>query len=428
VRCEASLPSCWLTQKDPLQDRFSPSQLDTMHNSSSRRSRGVLDAYRAVNGRSPAALSGDDGTWLYVGSLLENAASLPTLERQPYLDIVGRTIRGVIGEELWRTGHRTDPPELRSDSSLEGRLRVFCEVIEDAGAPEVSDAVLSAYLLASTQISAMERGRIEAVRGRLAWKRGDLDAAEERYRHVALAARRMRSDELRVRAWSGRAVVARLRGNYPASRRYGQHAIILAERSGLHRLASLAHHALMVAAAVGKEFESAVEHGWQAYLNAEGDLTLESGALGNIGQLFLDAGHPSTAIAAFRAAIARHPSDRIVVPALGGLAVAAARLDLPELVSTATNEILLRDGSGATTYDVATAMLDLARAYLTLGDDMRAEEFRARAHALALSRGFPEIVYYSKEASRAQRNAPRERILTPRMESLAADVLHLISV
>jgi tetratricopeptide (TPR) repeat protein len=411
-----------------LQDHFVLSQLHRMKNSSSRRSRGVLDAYRIVNGRSPAALACDDGTWLYVGSLLENAASLPGVERQPYLETAARTIRGVIGEELWRSGHRTDPPELRSDSSLESRLRVFCEVIEDAGALEVSDAVLSAYLLAGANISALERGRIEAVRGRLAWKRGDLDGAEERYRHVAMTARRMRSDELRVRAWSGRAVVARLRGNYPASRRYGQHAIILAERSGWRRLASLAHHASMVAAAVRKEFDSAVEHGWQAYLNAEGDLTLESGALGNIGQLFLDAGHPSTAMAAFRAALVRHPSDRIVIPALGGLAVAAARLDLPMLVSTATNEILLRANSGATSYDIATAMLDLARAYMTLGDDTRAEEFRARAHALAVSRGFHEIVYYAKETSRAQRTTPPERPLTPRMESVAADVLHLVSV
>jgi tetratricopeptide (TPR) repeat protein len=399
-----------------------------MKNSSRRRPRGVFDAYRLVNGRAPAALAGDDGTWLHVGSLLENAATLPVAERQPYLETVALTVRGVIGEELWRSGHRTDPAELRHERSLESRLRVFCEVIEDAGALEVADAILNAYVIAGADISPLEHGRIAAVRARLAWKRGELDIAEERYRRVAMAARRLGSDELRVRAWSGRAVVARLRGNYPASRRYGQHAIILAERSGLHRLASLAHHALMVAAAVGKEFESAVEHGWQAYLNADGDVSLESGALGNIGQLFLDAGHAATAMAAFRAALARHPSDRIVVPALGGLAIAAARLDLSELVSSATNEILLRAHSGATAYDVATAMLDLTRAYEVLGDEVRADHFRERARALATSRGFHEILHYTSEAARMQRTAPRERTLSPRMESVAADVRHLVGV
>jgi tetratricopeptide (TPR) repeat protein len=396
---------------------------------SGRRSRKVLDAYRTVNGRSPASLAGDDGSWLHVGSLLEHAAALPEDERGPYLEIVAKTVKRAIGDDLWRTGHRMDPPQLRNDTALESRLRVFCEVIEDAGALELSDAILCAHLAADAGMSPVECGRIEAVRARIAWKRGELDVAEERYRRVAMMARRIRSDELRVRAWIGRAIVARLRGNYPASRRYGQHAIVLAERSGLHRLASVAHHTLMVAAAVGKELESAVEHGWQAFLNADGDVMLESGALGNVGQLFLDAGHPATAMAAFRAVLARRPSDRIFVPALGGLAVAAARLDLADVVHVATDDLLARfdTNAGATAYDTATALVDLTRAYVTLGDRVRAEEFRGRAHALAVSKGFHEIVHHTREAIR-QRTAPRESALSPRAQSVAADVRHLVSV
>jgi tetratricopeptide (TPR) repeat protein len=399
-----------------------------MENPSSRSARGVLDAYRSVNRRSPAALSLDDGTWLYVGSLLEHAAPLPDEERNEYLETVCRTVRGAIGEESWRMGHPTDPVELRNARSLESRLRVFCEAIEDAGALELSDAILNAYLLAGVDVSTMECARVEAVRARIAWKGGQLDVAEERYRRVALIARRTGSDELRARAWIGRAIVARLRGNYPASRRYGQHAIMLAERAGLRRLASLAHHALMVAAAVGKEFDAAVEHGWQAYQNGEGDVTLETGALGNIGQLFLDAGHPETAMAAFRGVIARHPSDRIVVPALGGLAVAAARLGLRDLVNSTRHEIRRREQAGATAYDVATAMLDLTRAYVTLGDDALAEEFRKHAHALAISRGFHEIAHHTRESIRTQRSQPRERVLSPRSESVACDVRQLVGV
>jgi tetratricopeptide (TPR) repeat protein len=361
--------------------------------------------------------------------LLEHASILAEDERGPYLEIVAKTVKRAIGDDLWRTGHRMDPPQLRSNSTLESRLRVFCEIIEDAGALELSDAVLCAYLLADVGINPVECGRIEAVRARLAWKRGELDVAEERYHRVAMSARRLKSDELRVRAWIGRAIVARLRGNFPASRRYGQHATVLAERSGLHRLASLAHHTLMVAAAVGKEFESAVEHGWQAYLNADGDVMLESGALGNVGQLFLDAGHSATAMAAFRAVLARQPSDRIALPALGGLAVAAARLDLPDVVHMATEAILARfkANAGATAYDTATTLVDLTRAYFALGDDARAEEFRAQAHALADSKGFHEIVHHTRGAIR-QRNAPRERVLSSRIQSVAADVRHLVSV
>jgi tetratricopeptide (TPR) repeat protein len=394
---------------------------------SGRRSRKVLDAYRMVNGRNPASLAGDDGSWLHVGSLLEHAAVLPEDERGPYLEIVAKTVKRAIGDDLWRTGHRMDPPQLRNDIALDSRLRVFCDIIEEAGALELADAILCAYLAADMGISPIESGRVEAVRARIAWKCGALDVAEERYRRVAITARHIGSDELRARAWVGRAIVARHSGNYPASRRYGQHAIVLAERSGLHRLASLAHHTLMVAAAIGMEFESAVEHGWQAYLNADGDVALESGALGNVGQLFLDAGHPTTAMAAFRAVLARRPSDRIVVPALGGLAVAAARLDLPGLVQTATDDIVARAHAGATAYDVATTLLDLTRAYVILGDHVRAEEFREQAHALAVSKGFHEIVHHTREAVR-QRTAPRECPLSPRVQSVAADVRHLVSV
>lgn len=394
---------------------------------SGRRSRRVLDAYRTVNVRSPASLAGDDGSWLHVGSLLEHASILAEDERGPYLEIVAKTVKRAIGDDLWRTGHRMDPPQLRSNSTLESRLRVFCEIIEDAGALELSDAVLCAYLLADVGINPVECGRIEAVRARLAWKRGELDVAEERYHRVAMSARRLKSDELRVRAWIGRAIVARLRGNFPACRRYGQHATVLAERSGLRRLASAAHHTLMVAAAVGQEFEFALEHGWRSFLNADGDVSLESGALCDIGHLFLDSGHPTTAMAAFRAVLARRPSNRIAIPVLGGFAVAAARLDLPEQVLIARDDILERANAGATAYDVATALLDLTRAYVILGDNVRAEEFRDRAHALAVSKGFHEIVHHTRDAI-CQRTTPRERMLSPSAQSVAAGVRHLVSV
>ena len=392
-----------------------------------RRSRKVIDAYRTVNQRSPASLDGDDGSWLHVGSLLEHAGLLPEGERAPYLDIVAKTVKRSIGADQWRAGHRTDPPQLRHGDTLESRMRVFCEVIEDAGAFELADAVLCAYVGADARISRVECGRVEAVRARLAWKRGALDVAEDMYRGVAMAARRLHCDELRVRAWIGRAIVARLRGNYPASRRYGQNAIVLAERSELRRLASTAHHTLMVAAAVGKEFDAAVEHGWHSFLNADGDVTLESGALCDIGHLFLDSGHPTTAMAAFQAVLARKPSNRIAIPVLGGFAVAAARLALPEQVLIATEDILARANSGATAYDIATALVDLTRAHLAIGNEVRAETFREQAHALAVSKGFHEIVHHTNEVVR-QRTAPRECVLSPRVQSVAADVRHLASV
>jgi tetratricopeptide (TPR) repeat protein len=341
----------------------------------------VLDAYRVVYKRSAHVLDADDGSWLNVGALLEHAAMLPADERSNYLETIARTVRSVIGDAAWELGHNTDPPAARTNQSLESRLRVFCEAIEDAGALEVSDAILAAYVAAADAMSPLERARVEAVRARLAWKRGDLDVADERYRRVALAARRTDSDELRARALNGRAILARLRGNYPESRRYGRRAVAVAERSGLNRLASTAHHALMVAAAKAEMFDVAVAHAWKAFLRADKDSTLESNALGNIGQLFLDAGHPDIALSAFLSVLDRKPADRIRVPFLGGLAIAAARLGRRDIIDRITAEFVAGTASTAPPYDVASTALDLSRAHQILHNDAYVEKFRARSLA-----------------------------------------------
>jgi tetratricopeptide (TPR) repeat protein len=392
------------------------------------RSNTVLAAYRAANKRSAHVLSSDDGTWLQVGALLEHAAMLPVNDRTTHLEAVARTVRTSIGDTAWRLGHRSDPPTIRDEHSLESRLRIFCEVVEDAGAIEVSDAILAAYIAAAVAMSPVESARIEAVRARLGWKRGDLDVAVERYRRVAQVARRIDSDELRSRAWNGRAIVARLRGNYPESRRCGRRAVALAEGAGLNRLASAAHQVLMVAEAVANAFDLAVHHGWQAYLRAEKDTALEAAALGNIGQLFLDAGHPETALSAFLAVLAREPADRIRVPALGGLAIAAARVGRPDIIDRVTAEFTTGTASNAAPYDVATAVLDLSRAHRTLHNTVSAERFRTRAREIALQFGYHEIVHHTTESVRVQDALPRVRALSPKIETVAIEVRHLAGV
>ena len=357
------------------------------------RPQSVLDAFRAAAARHAVGL--DDGTWVKVGTLLEHAALLPRDERGLHLALVAIIVREVVGEAAWRVGHPTDPNVPADCESLEGRLRVYCETIEDAGALEVADAILAAYVAATGDGAGLECARVESVRARIAWKRGDLDVAGERYRRVAVRARRLHSDELRVRAWTGDAIVARLRGNFPESRAKGRRAVELAERAGLQRLASIAHQSLMVAEAVAGRFAAAIDHAWKAYLCAEGDTVMESAALGNVGQLFLDAGDPTTATTAFRLVMQRRPPARILVPALGGFALAAARLRALEELEWATTEIAVRTESGAAPYDVATVMLDLARAYATIHDRTRTEALQHRARELARTHGFHEIEHHA---------------------------------
>lgn len=387
----------------------------------------VLAAYRTAASRNAVAL--DDGTWLQVGLLLEHATWLAPDARAEHLRRAASTVRRSIGEAAWRDGHPTDPQPPSSETTLDGRMRLYAEVIEDAGAIVIADAVLVAYLAADPSIAPLEVARVDAVRARLAWKWGDLDVASERYRRVAMEARRLRSDELRVRAWIGMAIVARLRGNFPASRAAGKRAVALARRAGLPGLESGAHHLLMVADAVAGEFAAAIDHAWHAYLCARGNATLESAALGNVGQVLLDAGHPAIARMAFRAVIRRRAPARIVLPALGGTAVAAARLGDGELLERTRLEMDACANAGAAPYDVASACLDLARAYASMHDRPRTAELQARAMQLARAHGFYEIEHHADLLMKEMAEAPPvERALPPWIETMAGALRELAAV
>ena len=371
-------------------------------------------------------LSQDDGQWLRVGVLLENSRLLPPDDRGTHLSTVTDAVRSALGPARWAEGHRMDPERPPTEATLEGRLRTYCEIVEDAGALLLSDAILAAYVEADPSITPLEEARVEAVRARLAWKAGELDVATERYRRVASVARRLKSDELRVRTLVGDAIVARLTGNHPRSRELAAKAVRLAERRDMRRLASLSSLTLMVALAVARDFGVAVQHGWRAYLLASGDPMMESEVLGNVGQLFLDAGHPETAAAAFRAVIARSPTDRILLPAFGGLAVAASRSGHADVVGWVQRAIESRARAGATAYDVASGYLDLARAWrhLRVLDD--AESARRRALDLARQYRFHEIEHHARVQVDA--TAPAPQPLPASAEEVADAVLHLVGV
>jgi tetratricopeptide (TPR) repeat protein len=414
-----------------LQDATDFNEIETMRSTPIRTARRrVLDAYRETHAQNAALAESDDGSWLPVGSLLEHASLVPEADRGPILAAVRENVLTSIGRATWDAGNSTDPSPPRDDDTLEGRMRSYCDLFEEAGALDVADAILVAFVAADHAISSLERGRIEAARARLAWKRGDLEVASERYRRVTIAARKEHSDELRVRAWNGEAIVARLRGNYPRCRALGEKAAALADEVGLMRLASLAHHTLMVAEAVRGAFPAAIDHGWQAYIRAEGDCSLESAALGNMGQVFLDAGHPETAVAAFAAVMRREPPNRVLLPALGGLAVAAARLHSVILLHTATSDILRRAEllARSAPYDLATAMLDLTEAHAIIGDASSATAFRRRTALLAEAHGFHEIAIRAERLPDVPAPAPLQRVLSSRAEAVAGRVRCLVSL
>ena len=384
----------------------------------------MLDAYRQTHSEVRDALATDDAQWVQVGALLENASLLPAAQRQTHLTVVAESVRTTLGFSRWSEGHHVDPVRPASDESLMGRFRTYCEVVEDAGALTLADAMLEAYLNADPTVDSIERGRVEAVRARLAWKAGDLEAAEERYRRVADAGRREGSDELKVRALIGQAIVARLSGNYPRAREQARRAATMAERGQMRRLAAGAYQLLTVGSAVAQDFGASVAHGWRSYLHSIGDATMESEALAIVGQLFLDMGHPTPAAAAFRAVISRAPADRILLPSLGGLALAGARMGSHTTVALAHEVVTARASAGATPYNVASTQLDLARAWEELRVAARAEEARRIALAIALEHRFHEIAHHAERLEIT--TAPVAVPLSTEAEEVADAVLHLV--
>ena len=153
-------------------------------------------------------------------------------------------------------------------------------------------------------------------------------------------------------------------------------------------------------------------------------LILEAEALGIVGQLFLDMGHPEPAAAAFRAIISRAPADRILLPSLGGLAVAASRMGARETVAWVEDRIESRIRTGATPYCIASAQLDLAIAWneLTLLHTRRSAARRARTRSRV-----PVPRNRSSCGRAAGDDAPAREALSTNVEEVAA-VLNLAAV
>ena len=384
----------------------------------------VLEAYSTdiAHRRSDEPLTPHDGQWIAVGTLLSHACNVSVRTRERLLTQARTMMRDLLGEALWTQGPPLDAAPPSDGHILAPRVRLLCEQVEDAGAIHLADALLGAYLLSGDEIDALERGRIAALRARLAWKRGDHATALERYRRVRAIARRIGSTELEVRAEVGFAVVARQRGNYPASRTAARRAVQVGEAHGLARLAALGHQLLMVAAVVAGDLNTALQHSWLAYANVRGDATDEAAHLVDTAQLFLDAGHADVASAGFAAALERRIPDRIRLPALGGAALAAARQGDEHTLSRMADAVRRTLNDGLLPYASVVGRLDIAEALETIGHVDAAEPFRHEAETVASAQRYHELVHRAQRPP-ATTSAPRTvQPLTPATLEIGAAV------
>jgi tetratricopeptide (TPR) repeat protein len=304
--------------------------------------------------------------------------------------------------------HANDVPVSFELDAVSPIVRAVVEQMEEAGALSLAYSTLATLDDADLPLRALERGRVLAQLGRVAWKSGALETAREQYRRAEVLGRTARIPELRVRAWVGYSIVARMRGNYPEVRKWGARALHEAERAGLSALEPLAYHSLMVSAAMAGDYSSALAYGWRSYQGAVGDKEREARALLHLSQCLLECGHPAAAVRGFAAALDRQQVARIAFPALGGLAVAAAAVGDRALVLAARAQIEHLIASAPFPYQSAAALLELAQAFTALGDTEDAAACSARALELARRHAYHEIVHRLEALHAAPRPGPAD--------------------
>jgi tetratricopeptide (TPR) repeat protein len=279
------------------------------------------------------------------------------------------------------------------DDARVAELTAAAGRMESAGALLLAATTLSSLASIVDDSRALLRGRILAQWARVERVLGEADVAADLYMDVGRLGRRAHVPELSARADLGLGVLARMRGNYPEARRRFRRALAAAERAGLAELTGLAHQSLLVAAAVARDFDTALAHGWQALAHTAGEPAKEAEVLVNLATLCLDAGENAAAMRGFTAAAERASLERFRSAAHAGAAVAAARLGDRESLARYAALVERALAAGLGPYESAQRLLTLSDAWRAAGEMEAAESTRRRGLAIARARGFAELVH-----------------------------------
>lgn len=382
-------------------------------------------AYRADLAGRAQPFGEHDSEWLAIAVLLEQAARLGAADgfamleqaRRLAADVVSAAALETLVRREWQNAdvHPVDP------------IVAVAQEAYDRNAFRTAAHILDALLAADRSLSNLQRGRLLARRARAAHKLGDLDGAAGRYAHVLRMGRALRDPGLTAHGWFGRAAVAQFHGNYPEVRRCAQRTARIADRHGLRWLSHGAHSSLMVCAGIDGRIDDALAHGWIAY-RAAGVPAQEAEVLVNVSQALFDSGHVREARAGWAVVVATDDVPaHLVLPSLGGLALASAILDDVPRVRWAAREIGRLEKAGPSRYAVASALLECAMAFARIGQSALATRHATAALALARSHGFHEVAFKAEslDVSGQSPVAIRRVRLRPRGAAVARDVERL---
>ncbi len=382
-------------------------------------------AYRADLAGRTQPFGEHDSDWLAIANLLEQAARLPERETAPILQHVEQLAADAVSpaalEQLVQGEWQS------SDRHAADSIVAVAQEAHDANAFRLAAHILDSLLAANRCLSKLQRGRILARRARAAHKLGDLDGALDRYEQVLRIGRALRDPALTAHGWIGRAAVAQFHGNYPEVRRCAERGARLADRHGLRALAHGAHACLMIAAGVAGRIDDCLAHGWLAYQHAA-NRSAEAEVLVNVSQALFESGHTREARAGWAAILAADGvPPHLVLPALGGLAVASAMLGDEPRVLWVTREVARMEKTGTSRYAVASALLECAMALAQVGQPAAAARYAAAALSLARAHGFHEVAFKAESLDvTARSRADVRRVpLSARGAAIARDVERL---
>ena len=346
-------------------------------------------AYRADLGARDQPFGSADGEWITVASILEHATLVDEPTRGELLREAVALATGIVGEaEVRRLAEREWEDRDRSESEA---IVILADKIHSDGALNLAGLIYDALLDADSSLNVVQRGRILTKRARVEWKSGRVDEAAERFRYVESLGRRAKSAELRVRAWIGFAAVSQIHEDYAQLDHYARRVARFAERSGLRRLARDARMGLMIAAGNARRLDDALVHGWTAYQQSIGDVLDEAEVLGNLGQVLLDSGCIEAARASFASVVSRELPARMLLPALGGLALASAASQHDLTTEWAAREVLRIEAHVVPRYPLAAALFECGVALTRIGRTKTAARCTDAAIEMAQRYGFREL-------------------------------------
>src|SRR5688572_4137579 len=373
-------------------------------------------AYRAdTQGRAePFGPSDDD--WLAAATELHLAATTHKRRKDHLFSAIGVAIDLLGDERVEALAAR----EWLGQRSYVDAIVVLADTIYYGGARNLAALMLDDIRRAATDLTPLQLGRLLFRRARIAWTLGDIDDAAERFEAINVLAERARSVELLAMAELGLATLAQLRGDFPELRLRAERGRERAERSGNPAVVRWAMLAMMMSETSQGRFDGAIAAGWRLFGLSRGHPVWEAEAFIQFGQLMLEAGHPDRARASFSAAVECAAPARLLLPALGGLAVSSALDGHEPTVEWAVREVWRAQEQSMQPYAVAAAHLECAVALHAFGREADAERHRAAAEELGRRYGFHEVAYKAD----ALRDLPRRASvsLAPESERITDDV------